>query len=266
LLLQEMALLFVFCYIYILGMHILILIFLSTFLVSLISFIGALVLVLKEKLLQKILLYLVALSAGVLVGGAFLHLIPETIERFQTESVFIYILLGIILFLLIEKVLYWRHCHKGKCPVHTFTYMNLLGDAVHNFIDGLIIAASFVVDIKLGIASTFAIAFHEIPQEIGDFGVLVYGGFKKTKALFFNFLTALTAILGGLLGFYISGLIENFAKVLLPMAAGGFIYIALSDLIPEIRKEKSFPRILLNFIIFIFGILMIHSLKFIFPE
>jgi zinc and cadmium transporter len=238
-------------------------ILISTFLVSLIAFVGILALMLKEKLLEKILLILVALSAGALMGGAFLHLIPEAIEKFANDSIFIYVLVGFVLFFFIEKIVHWRHCHIKKCPVHTFAYMNLFGDAVHNFIDGLIIAASFVVSIPLGIATTFAVALHEIPQEIGDFGVLVYGGFKKMRALFWNFICAITAILGGIFGYFLSSYMGNFILLLLPFAAGGFIYIAASDLIPEIRKETDLKKSLVIFGTFIIGIVIMFAVKFI---
>jgi len=166
------------------------------------------------------------------------------------------------LFFLVEKILHWRHCHEEKCPVHTFAYMNLLGDAVHNFIDGLVIAASFTVNIPLGIATTFAIILHEIPQEIGDFGVLIYGGMKKTKAVFLNFLTAVLAIGGGIFGYYLSIYVQNITLFLLPFAAGGFLYIAASDLIPEIRKEMDIKKSLINFGVIFLGLLAMYLLKF----
>lgn len=238
-------------------------IIISTFLVSIIAFIGVFSLAIKEKLLERILLILVTLSAGALMGGAFLHLIPEAAEF--SKNIFLYVLVGFTAFFFIEKVLHWRHCHKEKCPVHSFAYMNLFGDAVHNFIDGLIIAASFIADIHLGIITTIAVAFHEIPQEIGDFGVLVYGGFKRMRALFLNFITALTAIFGGIVGYFMSSYIDHSVTFLLPFAAGGFIYIAASDLIPEIRQgtiKVSLWRTLTIFGIFIIGIALMYSLKF----
>jgi len=140
-----------------------------TFAIALIAFVGVFTLAMKDHLLNKILLILISLSAGVLMGGAFLHLLPEAIEGGEGSDILAFVLVGFILFFLMEKVLHWRHCHNGKCDVHTFHYMNLIGDSVHNFIDGLIIAASFIVSIPLGITSTIAIAAHEIPQEIGDF-------------------------------------------------------------------------------------------------
>jgi zinc and cadmium transporter len=142
----------------------------STFFISIISFIGVLTLALKKKFLDKILLFLISLSAGALMGGAFLHLLPESVELREGLDIFLFVLVGFILFFLIEKILHWRHCHKGECEVHTFTYMNLIGDSIHNFIDGFIMATSFVVSIPLGMTTAMAIALHEIPQEIGDFG------------------------------------------------------------------------------------------------
>jgi len=132
--------------------------------------------------------------------------------------------------------------------------MNLIGDAVHNFIDGLIIAATFITSIPLGIATTLTIAFHEIPQEIGDFGVLLYSGFDRKKALLSNFLVACIAIAGGIVGYYLSMYIDHFVSYLLPFAAGGFIYIAASDLMPEIRKEQSLKKTIASFGFFLIGI------------
>ncbi len=234
----------------------------STLLISIISLVGIFTLSLREKFLEKILLILVALSAGALMGGAFLHLIPEAVEKFPGSNVFVYVLVGFSLFFIVEKALHWRHCHKGKCSIHTFAYMNLLGDAVHNFIDGLIIAASFVVDFHLGVTTSIAIALHEIPQEIGDFGVLIYGGVKKWRALLLNFIVALTAIVGGIFGFFLSEYVESSVMFLLPFAAGGFIYISASDLIPEIRKETRLGRSLSNFGVFLLGIALMFVVKF----
>lgn len=234
---------------------------LSTFLVSLISFIGILTLAIKQKVLNKILLHLVSLSAGALMGGAFLHLLPEAVEESENFNIFLYVLVGFILFFLIEKLLHWRHCHKQNCSIHTFAYMNLVGDCIHNVIDGLIIAAGFITNTQLGIVTTLAVAMHEIPQEIGDFGVLVYGGFKKTKAVFLNFVCALTAILGGILGYLLSGNITSFSMFLLPFAAGGFIYIAASDLIPEIKKEINIKSWTITFLVFLLGILIMYCVR-----
>jgi len=243
-------------------MNALIWILISTSLISLISLIGIFTLSLKDKLFEKILIVLVALSAGALMGGAFLHLIPEAVEKFPESNIFFYTLMGFVLFFLVEKVLHWRHCHKKNCKIHTFVYMNLFGEAIHNFIDGLIIAASFVADIKLGLVTSLAVVLHEIPQEFGDFGVLVYGGFSKTKALMTNFVIALTAILGGISGYLLSNYSEYSLMFLLPFAAGGFVYIAASDLIPELRKETDLKKSIIPFVVFLMGILILYSLRF----
>jgi zinc and cadmium transporter len=239
-------------------------ILLATFVVSLISFVGVVTLALKEKILNKILLVLIGLSAGALMGGAFLHLLPEAVEGSKGLDVYLFVLVGFILFFLIEKVLHWRHCHKGECDVHTFRYMNLIGDSIHNFLDGLIMAASFVVSIPLGITTTIAIATHEIPQEIGDFAVLIYGGFAKKKAILLNFVVALAAVLGGFIGYFISSRIENIVVFILPFAAGGFIYIAATDLVPEIRKEQNMKKYMATLVVFICGILMMWVTKVVF--
>ncbi len=232
----------------------------ATLILSIISLLGILTFSLKPKYLKKILLLLVSLSAGALMGGAFFHLIPEALEASSATNVFMSVLTGFIIFFIIEKVLHWRHCHEDHCPVHSFAYMNLFGDAVHNFIDGLIIAASFIVNVPLGIATTLAVALHEIPQEIGDFGVLLHAGFSKVKALSYNFLIAATAILGGLIGFLLKETTESLTLFLLPFAAGGFLYIAASDLIPEIRKELNMKKSFLNLIIFLVGIILMFAL------
>jgi len=224
----------------------------SVFIVSLIAFIGILTISIKEKKLEKIVLYLVSLAAGALFGGAFIHLIPEAVEDIGFNlNISLYILIGIVTMFVAEKFICWRHCHKGKCPIHSFAYMNLIGDGVHNFIDGLIIGASYLVSIPIGLATTLAVILHEIPQEIGDFGVLLHGGFSRKKALLLNFATALTAIIGTVTALLTSALTENITIFLIPFAAGGFIYIAGSDLIPELHKERGLKKSLAQFIIFL---------------
>jgi len=232
----------------------------SAVLVSAISLVGIFTLAVKEGVLNKILLGLVGFSAGALMGGAFLHLVPEALEKDSSFNVFSYLIVGFIMFFLLEKLLYWRHCHNGVCDVHIFTYLNLIGDGIHNFIDGLLLAVSFVVSIQLGVVTMLAVILHEIPQELGDFGVLVYGGFGRAKALFYNFLSALTAVLGALIGYYLSSYVENFTLVLVPIAAGGFLYISGSDLIPELHREPEIRKSMLSFLFFLVGIAMMWVL------
>jgi zinc and cadmium transporter len=225
--------------------------------VSLVSLIGILGLLLKENILNKILILLVGFSAGGLMGGAFLHLLPEALVHFDDKTVFIYVIIGFILFFILEKYLYWRHCHDGVCDAHAFTYLNLIGDSIHNLSDGLIIGASFLVGINFGIITTLIILFHEIPQEIGDFGVLIYGGIAKLKALLYNFISALTCILGTAIGYNLSMAAREFSCYLLPLVSGGFIYIAACDLIPEMHKQQGVKRATFSVISFCCGILFI---------
>ncbi|MBC7130334.1 ZIP family metal transporter [Candidatus Bathyarchaeota archaeon] len=243
-------------------MHELIIILASVIVVSLVALVGILFAGLNEKMLQKATTILVGFASGSLLGGAFLHLIPEAASTQAEGSLmpFYYVLVGVIVFFVLEKFLYWRHCHEKSCPTHTFVYMNLIGDGIHNFIDGMIIAATFLVSFDLGFATTLAVMFHEIPQEIGDFGVLVYGGLSWNKALALNFASAVTAIIGALLTYFLTYL-QSIEAFLVPFAAGGFIYIAATDLLPELHK-KSYPReSIIQFIALMLGVLLMAYLK-----
>ncbi|MEE9499776.1 MAG: ZIP family metal transporter [Candidatus Omnitrophota bacterium] len=227
----------------------------ATVLVSVISLVGILTFGMKTKAFEKMLILIVGFAAGALMGSAFLHLLPEAMRQYGPDRVFFYALIGFTMFFLMEKYLYWRHCHNGTCDVHTFTYLNLIGDGMHNFTDGLIIAASFVTDIRLGIVTTLAVIFHEVPQEMGDFGILVYGGFTKSRALLFNFICALMAVLGAVIGYALSNVTENISLFLISFTAGGFIYIAACDLIPELHRQKDIKRSNIAFVTFVLGIL-----------
>lgn len=229
----------------------------SVFLVSLISFIGLLFLAVKKEILQKFLLFLVSFATGGLLGGAFLHLLPEAVEELGLGWNFsLMVLGGILVFFVLEKFIFWRHCHipTSKQHPHPLVFMNLVGDGFHNLLDGVMITASFMIDFSLGVATTMAVLIHEIPQEIGDFSVLVYGGFSKTKALFFNFASGLTAILGALLTLILGSRFTNLVPLILPFTAGGFIYIASSDLIPELKKETNLKKSLLQLLGLLLGI------------
>lgn len=235
---------------------------LASIFVSVISLIGVVSLLLNKKMLDKILLLLVGFGAGGLIGGAFLHLLPESIEKTDNPLMpFICVIGGFIMFFILEKYLYWRHCHKGICEIHAFTYLNLIGDGIHNLIDGLIIGAGFFTDVKIGMVATAAIIMHEVPQELGDFGVLIYGGFSRFKALAYNFLSALTAVLGTVIGYFFASKINSFSSMLLPVAAGGFIYIAACDLVPELHKQADIKKSTLSMLFFIVGILLMLWLK-----
>jgi zinc and cadmium transporter len=214
----------------------------SVVVVSLISFVGIAFISMSDERLRRINFFLVSLAVGSLFGDAFIHLLPEAFEKSPDKTeVAAYVLAGIFAFFVLEKFLLWRHQHTvdTENTLHPVGYMNLIADGVHNLIDGIIIGASYLVSIPVGLATTVAVVLHEIPQEIGDFGVLIYAGFSRTKALSFNFLSATLSIVGAIAALLVGSKVTSFSSVMVPFAAGGFVYIAGSDLIPELHKESS---------------------------
>lgn len=225
---------------------------------SVFCLIGGIFLLWKKKLAKKIATYLISFAAGVLLGAAFLHMLPEVLSK---GNFLIYTLIGILFMFLLEKFLLWYHCHNKECPVHGFTYTILVGDAVHNFIDGIIIGVSFLISIPLGIITALAIVVHEIPQEIGNFSVLIYAGWKKKKILGYNLLIALATPLAAVLAYFFGASLESALIPLIAFAAGTFIYIASSDLIPEIHKHYSPGKAVLQSFCLGLGILVIWLLE-----
>jgi zinc and cadmium transporter len=237
----------------------------STALISLTAWVGVLTLYLSEDRLEDVLLLLVALAAGALIGGAFLHLLPRAIaEAGTTDTVplFLWLLAGFCTFYVLEAFIGWHHHHAATHEHEPVTYLVLLSDALHNFIDGLVIAGSFLVSVPVGLVTTLAIALHEVPQEIGDYGVLVHGGFDRRRALVLNYLTQVTVVLGGAVGIATAGLIDGLPAALLPFAAGNFLYIASSDLVPEIKRADSQRRSLVHFTVFLCGIVLMLGVRF----
>jgi len=230
----------------------------SVILVSLLSLIGVLIFPAEKQRTRKFLIYMVSFSAGALFGDAFIHLLPEAAEETGFSVMLaIYVLSGIVFSFVVEKIIRWRHCHLPTTHdhPHPVAFMNLMGDATHNFIDGLIIGASYMASIPVGIATTLAVIFHEIPQEIGDYGVLLHGGFSRAKALAFNLLVALTAVLGAIVALVIGSAVEGLlVPFMLPFAAGAFIYIAGSDLIPELHKETEVRESIVQLAWFLLGV------------
>jgi zinc and cadmium transporter len=235
-------------------------IIISTTAISLASLAGIFFISLRGELLNKVILGLITFATGVLLGGAVFHLLPEAFE--SNVNAPLWVLIGILLFFILEKFLFWRHCHDTECNVHPVRYLNLIGDSVHNFIDGTVIAAAFVANIKLGVTISFIALAHEIPQEIGDFGILVYGGFTKARALFYNLVSAMTCILGGVIAYFFATRVSNLTPVLIAFAAGNFLYMALVDLLPEFHKINTIKGSVLQFILFSSGIFFMWVLKF----
>ncbi len=222
----------------------------SVAVVSLVSLVGIVTLAVNKRRLQGALLFLVSFAVGGLFGDAFIHILPEAFEHAPSRlAPSLLVLLGLFIFFILEKFIYWRHCHAGVCDFHQkpVVWVNLIGDGIHNFIDGVLIAASYGVSFPIGFATTLAVVFHEIPQEIGDFGILIHGGLSRRQALGYNFLCSLTAFAGALAVLLIGPSVQGLSRLVIPVAAGGFIYIAGSDLIPELHRETSVGRSFLQF-------------------
>lgn len=238
----------------------------SVVLISLISLVGVFTLAMKPGLLNRFIFIMVSFAVGGLLGDAFIHLIPESAEKLG--SVFaasVFVLVGVMIFFILEKFILWRHCHMQTTEdhPHPVVFMNLIGDGVHNMFDGMAVGASYIISIPLGIATTIAVILHEIPQEIGDFGILVHGGLTPWRALLLNLLSALLAIAGAIIALVIGSHVSNFLVVLLPITAGGFIYMAGSDLIPSLHDEMDFPKAWLQLVFILLGIAIMFSLLFI---
>lgn len=217
--------------------------FVSVLVVSLISLVGVFTLFLNEEKLRRNIFILISLAIGALLGDAFIHIIPEAFESEISPTIIsILVIAGILLFFTVEKFLHWHHHGEDEKDeqIHPVGKLVILSDGVHNLIDGLIIGASYMVSIPVGIATTLAVILHEIPQEIGDFGVLLHAGYTKKRALWLNFLSALLSIAGVLIALVLGNVSETLIFYILPFAAGGFIYIAVADLIPELHKTKNF--------------------------
>ena len=238
----------------------------AVFIVSLISFVGALTLCWKSEKLKHFLDTFVSFAAGAMVAAAFLDLLPEAAKDVGLKTVAPYVLVGIVVFFVVERFFYWYHCHNNECKDHKLVrkkaagYLNLVGDGVHNFMDGVTITAAFLSGTSVGWLATLAVALHEIPQEFGDFNVLIFSGIRPARALFYNFLSALTAIAGVLLTYVFAKTVNTAAPYLLAFGAGGFAYIALADLLPELHHESSVKKGVTQLAMFILGICIIGAL------
>ena len=272
--------------------------FLMIIVIGSLSLIGAFMISIREKTLDKILFILIAFATGTILASALFDLIPESLHHLEelnaegatiTESsLFIFVIFGFVMFFIIERFIYWFHGHAHEkddqlvCyagiddgggmsinrgnKIKSFALLNLIGDGLHNFLDGIIIMVAFMSGTRNGIIVTLAVLFHEFPQEIGDFGILIYGGFSKKKALFFNFLSGMVALLGGLLAFVLSDVLELFNFFFLAFSGGGFLYIASAELMPELLKQEDLKKSIIQALIFLSGLLLIMSLVTLLPH
>lgn len=238
---------------------------LSVLAVSLVSLAGAFSLAMKDDLIKKYISIFISLAIGALLGDAFIHIIPEVFESGINEMLAsLLIISGVLLFFIIEKFMHWHHHGEDSSDkeIHPVGKLIIFTDGFHNLIDGIIIGASFMVSLPLGIATTIAVILHEIPQEIGDFAVLIHAGYSKKKALLYNFLSALASILGVLIVFVFGSITENISTWFMPIAAGGFVYIAVADLIPELHKTKNIKHSIVQVLIILLGIGSMVALTF----
>ncbi len=266
--------------------------------ISLLSLLGVFMISLKENTLDRILFILIAFATGTILATALFDLIPEAIHHLEEINegnngipenvVFFCVIAGFVAFFIIERFIYWFHGHahehenkmvcyenvlKGENyhvqkdeRIKRFALLNLFGDGLHNFLDGVVIIVAFLNGIPTGIIITLAVFFHELPQEIGDFGILIYGGFSKNKALLYNFLSAIIAIFGGIFGLILSNVIDTFNLFILAFAGGGFLYLASTELLPELLHQKNLRKSILQALIFISGIILIICLVLLLPH
>jgi zinc and cadmium transporter len=253
--------------------------------ISLVSLVGIFMLSLKENTLDRVVFFLLSLGAGAILGAAFFDLIPESFELLEgsdfmglglENSAMVYIAVGFIVFLFLERLVYWYHGHghmhdkakleEEKAPLKTYVYMNLIGDGLHNFIDGVIIFAAFSINTGFGLIATIGVFFHELPQEIGDFGVLVFGGLSKKKALLANFATALMSVVGIVFAYFFISAWANTEGILVAFAGGGFVYLGAAELLPEIQKEMVAKKSVVATVLIAVGLFLILALGLIFPE
>ncbi len=233
-------------------------------------------LLLPEQQRNKILPHGISFAIGALLTVSFWGLIPHAFHSArpeQIQSLSGTILIGILLFFILEKLLIWRHCHSQSCEAHgddahghndhahgSAGALIILGDSIHNFVDGVLIAAAFLTDVQLGIVTSLAVAAHEIPQEVGDFAILLQSGYSKGKALFYNILASLTTVVGGVLAYYSLEDLHDILPYFLTLASSSFIYIAVADLIPSLHKRTDMKASLQQIGLIMAGVVLIFSL------
>lgn len=225
---------------------------------SMLGLTGGLLLLRNVKLAHRMSFLMVAFAVGALLATAFLDLLPEALENGQAETAFAGTLIGILVFFFIEKFFIWHHHHTyGEKERHSYNGLILFGDTIHNFIDGIIIAVAFVASPEIGIAAFIAVILHEVPQEMSDFGILLHGGMKRSKIILFNVMSALASVVGAVITYFFLTTVEGVLAPMIAFAAGAFIYIAASDLIPETKRTTAMSRSLLQIALVIIGIMII---------
>ncbi len=239
----------------------------SVFVISACSMAGTLLLTARERLVSKAMMYLVSFATGAMLGIVFFHLLPEVMESSDPHVGSVLILLGVLLAFCIEKFIHWHHCHvvdhhdeEEGHHTHPMGSLIIIGDGIHNFIDGMLIASAFMVSVPLGIVTAIGIILHEVPQELSDMALLLHSGFSRGRAILWNTLSSCAAILGAVVAIVFAQWVEGIEFVLLPIAAGNFLYIATTDLIPELHKETRLVKSLQQLALVVLGIALMAGL------
>lgn len=234
---------------------------------SVVSFSGALIVILNHAFARRFAHWVLGFAIGALLGVTFFDILPEAVHDIGADAAFRYVVVGILVFFLLEKIVLWYHYHREQYHVHAYTYLVLVGDAVHNFIDGVALALAFLVSLQLGIATTIAVILHEVPQEIADFGLLLRGGFGRRRAVIVNFLVSLTTIIGALLGYVFGSHLVSVLPYALAIIAGNFLYLALSDLLPETHEhEEGTAHFMVQVLLMVLGVTVMHFVGTYFAE
>lgn len=226
---------------------------------ALVSFLAGVAVILNEKRFMRFVHWVISFAVGVMLGTVFFDILPETFELLEPEAALPWVLCGFLAFFVLEKLLFWYHCHDGVCEMHASAYLVLVGDAIHNFIDGVFIAFAFAAGFPTGILAAIAVILHEIPQEASDFAVMLHGGFSKKRALFWNTVVSITTVVGALVGYYLSASIQ-YVGILLALVAGNFLYVASADLIPELHHRHGSRSSVMQVMLIVLGVLLIGSL------
>lgn len=234
----------------------------ASLLETIVAFTGQLIIFFGSERIKKNIHYFVSFAVGTMLSVVFLDILPEALEILEPRTLFSYTLGGFLFFFLLARFLFWYHCHNGTCEVHKKTAgsMILVGDTLHNFIDGIIITLAFTADFRIGVITTFAVLLHEMPQEMGDFFVLLNSGFSKKKALFYNFIVALSTPIGAIITYFFVSNINGFMGPALGIIAGNFLYIAASDLVPELHAgHRKGSTTFLQFGLILLGIFLVYG-------
>ena len=233
-------------------------ILLVSFLEALVALGAGIAVIVYAAKINRLLHWVISFAVGAILGATFFDILPEAFEMMDPKSALFWMLFGFVMFFVLEKFLFWYHCHEGECSIHAMSYLILVGDGIHNFIDGVIITLAFLVDPSLGFTAAIAVILHEIPQEVSDFTIILHGGMQRARALFWNFVVALTVVVGALLTYMAANSIEFVIGPLLALVAGHFLYIAASDLIPELHHTHGKASSIAQIFLLIGGITIIY--------